>query len=103
MTMTDPRDPAADNANHQQQRDADAQAQTVADEALQDAGDTGLEPSDKVRGGLDVSPDDTPDLIDRMEGMVASGHIDMDAFVGEPAHDDEDNMDGDEEDMVEDE
>jgi hypothetical protein len=101
--MSDPRDPAADDRDNQEQRDDDAQAQTVADEALQDTDEDALEPSEKVRGGLDVAPDDTPDLIDRMEGMVSSGHIDMDAFVGEPAHDDEDNMDGDEEDMVEDE
>lgn len=101
--MPNPRDPAADPRDNQEQRDEDAQAQTVADEALFDTDDDALQSSDKVRGGLDVSPDDTPDLIDRMEAMLASGHIDMDAFAGEPAHDDEDNMDGDEEDMVEDE
>lgn len=101
--MPDPRDPAADDRDNQEQRDDDTQAQSVADEAMSLTDDDALEPSDKVRGGLDVSPDDTPDLIDRMEGMVASGHIDMEAVVGEPAHDDEDNMDGDEADMVEDE
>jgi hypothetical protein len=78
-------------ANNREQDDADAQAQTVADEALSL---TSADPSeDSERGGSGdrtaLTPDDAPDLIDRMEQMVSSGHIDMDAYRGEPAHDDE--------------
>lgn len=36
-------------------------------------------------------PDDVPDLVDRMNEMVRSGHIDNDAFAGEPMHDDEED------------
>ena len=78
-------------ADNQEQDDAGTQAQTVADEAR---GRTSGDPSeDSEHGGSGdrtaLTPDDTPDLIDRMEQMVSSGHIDMDAYRGEPAHDDE--------------
>ena len=78
-------------ANNPEQDDADAQAQTVADEARSR---TSGDPSeDSEHGGSGdrtaLTPDDTPDLIDRMEQMVSSGPIDMDAYRGEPAHDDE--------------
>jgi len=43
----------------------------------------------------DVIADDVPDLIDRMEEMVRTGHIDNDAFAGEPVHDDDEEMLGD--------
>jgi hypothetical protein len=43
----------------------------------------------------DVIADDVPDLIDRMEEMVRTGHIDNDAFAGEPVHDDDEDMLGD--------
>lgn len=42
----------------------------------------------------DVIPDDVPDVVDRMEEMVRSGHIDTDAFEGEPVHDDEEDSFG---------
>jgi len=43
----------------------------------------------------ELIPDDTPDLVERMEGMVRSGLIDNDAFRGEPVHDDEPDILGD--------
>lgn len=43
----------------------------------------------------DVIPDDVPDVVDRMEEMVRSGHIDNGAFDGEPVHDDEEDSLGD--------
>lgn len=43
----------------------------------------------------DIIPDDVPDIVDRMEEMVRSGHIDNDAFEGEPVHDDEEDSLGD--------
>lgn len=73
-----------------ERHDAENQAQTVADDALGRAND---KYDDSEHGGSGdrtaLTPDDTPDLIDRMEQMVSSGHIDMDAYRGEPAHDDE--------------
>lgn len=42
-----------------------------------------------------VIPDDVPDVVDRMEEMVRSGHIDNGAFEGEPVHDDEEGSYGD--------
>lgn len=65
-----------------EQDDADTQAQTVAADALARATDVH---EDSEKNG----PRDAPDLIDRMEQMVSSGHIDMGAYRGEPAHDDE--------------
>lgn len=75
-----------------EQRDEDSQAQTVADDAI--LRQTGYgEDSDRAPGDrTQILPDDTPDLIDRMEQMVSSGHIDTDAFAGEPFHDDEESL-----------
>lgn len=80
-------DPIEDN---DEQRDEDAQAQTVADDAH--ARSTDLS-EDSERGGrpnpAQILPDDTPDLVERMEEMNRSGHIDFDAYAGEPQMDDE--------------
>jgi hypothetical protein len=78
-------------ADNQEQNDTATQAQTVADEARgRNSGDPA---EDSEHGGSPdrtaITPDDAPDLIDRMEQMVSSGVIDYDAFRGEPAHDDE--------------
>jgi hypothetical protein len=73
-----------------EQRDEDAQAQTVTDDAR--ARSTDLS-EDSERGGhanpAQIIPDDTPDLVERMEEMNRSGHIDFDAYSGEPQMDDE--------------
>jgi uncharacterized 2Fe-2S/4Fe-4S cluster protein (DUF4445 family) len=57
---------------------------------------TGLfEDSEKEEGERGaVLPDDTPDLIDKMNEMLASGIIDNGAFAGEPMHDDEEDVYG---------
>ena len=85
----------------QEQDDSDTQAQSVAQDALDRATDSY---EDSEKGGSEsvgeISPDDTPDLIDRMEQMVSSGHIDMDAYRGEPAHDDEADSTGADSDEV---
>lgn len=77
-----------------EQRDEEAQAQTVADQSLYRQ--TGaFEDSEKAPGDRTaVMPDDTPDLIDRMEQMVSSGRVDSGAFAGEPRHDDEESEPG---------
>jgi hypothetical protein len=76
-----PRDITHETEN-QEQDDADTQAQTVADDALGRATDV-YEDSEKggSRDPAAIDPDDVPDLIDRMEQMVSSGHIDMDAYA----------------------
>ena len=101
--MADPRFPDDDaTIDNVEQDDEDAQAQSVADEARgRQAGDAY---EDSERGGSAdrgaVTPDDAPDLIDQMNQMVSSGHIDMGAFAGEPAHDDEDDRYGDADDDI---
>jgi hypothetical protein len=96
--MTDPRstplsvdelpeghDDATDNA---EQADEDSQAQSVADDAIGRAtsvlGESEKTPGDRTA----LMPHDAPDLLDTMEQMVSSGHIDTGAFTGEPDHDD---------------
>lgn len=87
--MIDDKTPAPEAVNTEQE-DGDAQAQTVADDALSRAtsvlGEQGL--GDKVAGsGLDDA--DVPDLVDHMKQMVSSGQIDMSAYRGERNDDDE--------------
>jgi hypothetical protein len=72
--------------NSEQDQDAEEQAQTVADEARQRSPADGLGDSEKVVTG-DES-DDVPDLVDHMRQMDRSGRLDLDAFRGEPNHDD---------------
>lgn len=89
-------------ANNQEQDDAGTQAQTVADEARNRS--SGDPSEDSEHGGSGdrtaMTPDDAPDLIDRMEQMVSSGVIDYGAFRGEPAHDDEADSYGADEDEI---
>jgi hypothetical protein len=70
-------------------------ADEVGEDALEAARGRMPGLSDSVKGPGDRTaavPDDTPDLVDRMNDMVRSGRIDTDAFAGEPAHDDEEGM-----------
>ncbi|WP_309622243.1 hypothetical protein [Novosphingobium sp.] len=79
---------------HNQSQDDDAdQAQTLADEALGRATTFDDEESEKVGSG-DESEGSTPDLVDTMNQMVSSGHIDMGAFAGERNDDDEEQTYG---------
>ena len=82
---------APENDNSEQD-DASSQAQTVADQAMLRETETGLGDSEKVPGGIEDF--DAPDLVDHMEQMVSSGHIDMSAFRGEPNLDDEEGAFG---------
>jgi hypothetical protein len=74
-----------------EQADAGTQAQDVADDARARSTDIS---EDSERGGkpdpAQIIPDDTPDLVERMEEMNRSGRIDNDAFAGEPQMDDAD-------------
>jgi len=70
------------------------QAQEVAEDARNRAGDWSPLDSKKVHGGID-DEDAGQDLIDRMRDMEQSGRIDMSAFEGEENHDDNEDKYGD--------
>jgi hypothetical protein len=78
------------DAENSEQRD-EGQAQDVADDARLRGTDLS---EDSEKGGnadwTQLTPDDTPDLVDRMDEMIRSGRIDNDAYAGEPQMDDED-------------
>lgn len=78
-----------------EQAEAGTQAQDVADEARTRAIDLS---EDSERGGrpnpAQIIPDDTEDLVEKMEAMNRSGRIDMDAYAGEPQMDDEEDSFG---------
>ena len=98
--MTDrPRTSAeeAPELHNAEQDDELSQAQTIADEALA-GGARESSPLDSIKPDYDdeLMDDSTQDLIDKMRDMEQSGRIDMGAFSGEPNHDDEDGMYGDE-------
>lgn len=89
--MIDPDIPAPETVNSEQE-DGEAQAQTVAAEALTRStnllGDHGE--TEHAPGGIDNSG--MPDLVDHMNQMVSSGVIDMSAYRGERSDDDEEGM-----------
>ncbi|HEX7820358.1 MAG TPA: hypothetical protein VF463_07045 [Sphingobium sp.] len=74
-----------------EQEDGD-QAQDVAEDARALSTDKS---GDSERGGhpdrTQVTPEDEPDLVERMNAMVRSGIIDNGAFAGEPQMDDEED------------
>lgn len=81
-----------DQSDENAEQTDEGQAQDIAQDALGRTGDLS-EDSDKPHNGdrYAITPDDTPDLVDKMDEMVRSGHIDNDAFAGEPMHDDEED------------
>ncbi len=98
---------AADQAPelHNDEQDATgSQAQDVAQEALQRTPGEGL-PTESVkpRYSSDLVDDSAQDLVDHMRDMESSGLIDMDAYRGEPNHDDDDDKYGKGHDLDEDE
>jgi hypothetical protein len=82
-------DLAPENHNAEQD-DEDAQAQTLADEAL--GRRSAFEGADTERAGSEDEAGGIPDVVDHMKQMVSSGRIDMAAFRGERSDDDEDGM-----------
>ena len=81
----------APEAHNSSQDDAGEQAQTLADEVLGRAAAVKSGDTEKPHyaGISDSDGDSTPDLVDTMNQMVSSGHIDMGAFAGERSDDDE--------------
>lgn len=87
--------PPIDEENSEQ-TDSGTQANDVADDAR--VRRTALSEESEHSGKSNraqIIPDDMPDLVDRMNEMNRSGHIDNDAFAGEPMMDDEDDAFGD--------
>jgi hypothetical protein len=89
--------PRADSekTENAEQDDEAGQSQTVAGEAL--GGETNApSPLDSVKHGNDsgLMDDSTQDLVDHMRDMEQSGRIDMDAYRGEPNHDDDEDKYG---------
>lgn len=76
---------APENENSEQV-DGDAQAQSVADQAIDRATSVLGEGSDHVKSA--PGEPDAQDTVDHMNQMKEAGTIDMSAFKGEPNHDD---------------
>lgn len=75
-----------------EQDDEDAQAQTVADDAIRGIADKQSGEESEHGGATNpaqIDPDDAQDLVDHMKQMETSGRIDMDAYRGERSDDDE--------------
>ena len=84
-----PDDPLAPETVNREQED-EAQNLGVDRSALSgDRGEVPLSERGNPTSPSELLPDDTPDLVERMEAMTRSGRIDNDAFAGEPSHDDE--------------
>lgn len=80
-------EPIAPETVNSEQDDEDAQAQTVADDALTRATSVVGTDTDHVPSAPGEA--DSQDLVDHMKQMETSGLIDMSAYAGEPSHDDE--------------
>ena len=79
---------APENHNDEQD-DARSQAQTVARQAQNLTEETGSPTeSTKAKNQRGVLGGSTQDTVDHMRDMESSGRIDMDAYRGEPNHDD---------------
>jgi len=77
----------APETHNDEQDDHREQAQEVAEEARDPARHSPTE-SEKGPNSSGLMDDSTQDTIDRMRDMESSGRIDMDAYRGEPNHDD---------------
>lgn len=79
----------APEMHNDEQDDHRNQAQEVAKEAQQLTPKTGS-PTESVKSdnSSGLMGDSTQDTVDHMRDMESSGRIDMDAFKGEPNHDD---------------
>lgn len=79
----------APEVHNDEQDDHREQAQEVAEQA-RDASSRAASPteSSKVRDSGTIIGNSTQDTIDHMRDMESSGRVDMDAYAGEPNHDD---------------
>lgn len=77
----------APETHNDEQDDERMQAQTVADQARAQSRRSPTE-SEKGPGDSGLMNDSTQDIVDHMRDMESSGRIDMEAYRGEPNHDD---------------
>ena len=79
----------APEMHNDEQDDHRNQAQEVAKEARSTTTET-TSPTESIKGdnSSGLMGDSTQDTIDHMRDMESSGRIDMDAYNGEPNHDD---------------
>lgn len=79
----------APEVHNDEQDDHRAQAHTIAQDAqgLTQEIRSPTE-SSKAQPASDILGNATQDMVDRMRDMESSGRVDMDAFAGEPNHDD---------------
>lgn len=79
----------APEMHNDEQDDHRMQAQEVSDEARPTTVTTRM-PTESDRGpnGTGIFGNPTQDTVERMRDMESSGRIDMNAFAGEPNHDD---------------
>lgn len=77
----------APETHNAEQDDHGEQTQEVAEDAMKpsERSPTESEKDDNSSGLMD---DSTQDIVDHMRDMESSGRIDMDAYRGEPNHDD---------------
>jgi hypothetical protein len=88
-----PTDPdLAPETHNDEQDDEQSQAQTVADQAQQ------LRKGDPT-SSVKHDTTETPDVVDHMRDMEASGRIDMGAYRGEPSMDDDEGKYGEDNDI----
>lgn len=77
----------APETHNDEQDDHREQAQQVAEEAQEPSSRSPTE-SEKGENDSGLMNDSTQDTVDKMRDMESSGHIDMEAYRGEPNHDD---------------
>jgi len=87
----------APELHNSEQDDEQWQAQTVAEDALRGEAHhpsplDSIKPDDEG----EIMDDSTQDLVDHMRDMEQSGRIDMSAYRGEPNHDDNEDLYGEE-------
>ena len=79
----------APETHNDEQDDHRNQAQEVAEEARETTRETGSPTeSRKSDNKSGLMNDSTQDTVDHMRDMESSGRVDMDAYKGEPNHDD---------------
>lgn len=79
----------APETHNDEQDDHRAQAQEVSEQARSTTSEAGS-PTESVKSGNSsgLMGDSTQDTVDHMRDMESSGRVDMDAYRGEPNHDD---------------
>ncbi|MDN3647109.1 hypothetical protein QWY75_12930 [Pontixanthobacter aestiaquae] len=79
----------APETHNDEQDDHRSQAQEVAEQARAITGETSS-PTESAKVNRDGEPlgSSAQDTVDHMRDMESSGRIDMDAYAGEPNHDD---------------